>query len=150
MHDLMTGLIDVDGPQGHAIAAAMREVAAADGIHEAEAELIRRFEKGLPPLTSEVDSAVINTDELRNAYVKSMVLVALSDGSVSELERELIAQKSAAVGIDNRQLSGVYTEVGKSLLSAFSGVQIYRQQAVEIGRGLGLDDSDIEDVLGEI
>lgn len=149
MNDLMTGLVDVDGPQGHAIAAAMREIAAVDGIHEAEAELIRRFEKDLPPLTGEVDSAVINTDELRHAYVKSMVLVALSDGSVSALERELVAKKSAAVGIDNHQLSDVYTEVARSLLSAFSGVQIYRQQAVEIGRSLGLGDSDIEDVLGK-
>ncbi len=148
MVDMMKDLIEVDGPQGHAIAAAMREVAEVDGVHEAEVELIHRFERDLPPLIGTVDESVINTDELRNAYTKSMVLVAFADGSVSDLERALVAKKSAAVGVNSDQLSGVYTDVAKALLSVFSGVQVYRDQAVEIGRNLGLQDTDINEVLG--
>ena len=148
MNDLLEGLVDVDGPQGHAIAAAMREVAEVDGMHEAEAELIRRFESGLPPHDGDVDVSVSDSDDLRHAYVKSMVLVAYADGGLTDLERELVAQKSAAVGFADNQLPQVYTEVAKGLLGAFAGVQIYRDQAVEIGRSLGLTDDDINEVLG--
>ena len=147
MNELMKGLVDVNGPQGRAIAAAMREVAVVDGLHAAEAELIERFEADLPPATGEADASVIDTDPLRNAYVKSMVLVALADGMVSAPERELIAQKSAAVGVEISQLNRIYREVAKGLFSAFSGVQIYRDQAKEIGRGLGLSDAEIYAIL---
>ena len=148
MNDLMADLADVDGPQGHAIAAAMREVAQVDGLHPAEADLLSRFEGGLPPLEGPVDISVIDTEELRTAYAKSMVIVAFADGQLTDLERELVAKKSNEVGVDEAQLAGLYKEVARSLLATFSGIQIYREQAVEIGRSLGLDDASIEDVLG--
>ena len=147
MNDLMDGLVDVDGPQGHAIAAAMREVAEVDGMHEAEAELIRQFTSGLPPQDGDVDPSVINSDELRHAYVKSMVLVAYADGALTDLEQALVAEKSVSIGFNTAELPGVYTEVAKGLLSTFASVQLYRDQAVEIGRSLGLSDADIQSVL---
>ena len=147
MNDLLEGLTDVDGAQGFAIAAAMREIAEVDGIHEAESELIRQFEENLPPHSGSVDLAVIDTDELRDAYVKSMVLVAFADGSLTDLERQAVREKSSEIGYNQELLPGVYVEIAKGLLSSFSGVQIFRDQAIEIGRSLGLNDQEIDSVL---
>ena len=140
--------LEVDGPQGHAIAAAMREVAQVDGMHEAEADLINRFVSDLPPSSGSIDLAVINTDSLRALYVKSMILVAFADGALTDLERGLIAEKSATIGFDGSALPEAYREVAKGLLGNFSGVRQFRNQAVEIGRSLGLSEPDIEEVLG--
>ena len=147
MNQLLEGLADVNGPQGFAIAAAMREIAAVDGLHEAEEQLIQQFEQSLPSHSGTVDLSVIDTDELREAYVKSMVLVAFADGGLTDLERQAVSKKSSAIGFGPDKLSDVYVEVAKGLLSTFKGVQIFRDQAVEIGRSLGLNDAEIESVL---
>ena len=147
MNQLLEGLADVNGPQGYAIAAAMREIAEVDGLHEAEDQLIRQFEQSLPSHEGTVDLSVIDTDELRDAYVKSMVLVAFADGGLTDLERQAVSEKSSAIGFSEDKLPGVYVEVAKGLLSTFSGVQIFREQAVEIGRSLGLNDNEIASVL---
>jgi hypothetical protein len=148
MNDLMSGLTDVNGDQGHVIAAAMREVAEVDGMHPAEAQLINQFVGGLPPLEGNVDISLLDTEELRLTYVKSMVLVAYADGVLTDLERDLVAKKSAEVGVNAEQLSSLYIQVARGLLGPFAGIQLYRDQAVEIGRSLGLDDDAIAEVLG--
>ena len=147
---MMTGLVDITGPQGRAIAAAMREVAEVDGIHEAETDLIRRFEEGLDSDVEDSGSvlSVINTDALRTAYAKSMIIVAYADGKLTDQERALVERKATEVGVSAAELANLYIEVARGLLGAFSGVEIYRDQAVEIGRSLGLSDEDIDGVLG--
>ena len=148
MFDFMDDIANVDGPTGHAIAAAMREVASVDGLHESEAALIDRFVRDLPPADGPIDESAINTDTLRSLYVKSMILVAYADGALTEPEKALVARKSAAVGFDENKLAEAYRVVAMELLNNFSGVTQFRDQAVEIGRGLGLSDVDIQTVLG--
>jgi uncharacterized tellurite resistance protein B-like protein len=146
---MVRGLADITGAQGRAIAAAMREVAEVDGVDEAETDLIRRFEEGLGSKVEDGASllSVIDTDSLRTAYTKSMIIVAFADGKLTEKERTLVEQRATEVGVSAAELTRIYTMVARDLLGALSGLEIDRNQAVEIGRSLGLSDEEIERVL---
>ena len=85
MNDLMSGLTDVNGDQGHVIAAAMREVAEVDGMHPAEAQLINQFVGGLPPLEGNVDISLLDTEELRPASIVVGVIAFILDRQLEQV-----------------------------------------------------------------
>ena len=149
MRDLMTGSVDLDAAAAHTITAGMREVARADGSHPKEEALIDAFEADLPGAGSAVELDALTTPAAREAFLKSLVLVAYADGGVSEAERTVIERYAAALGTPAPDLARIFVDVASSLLSRFSGVKIWRDEVAAIGREMGLNDPVIQDALDD-
>jgi len=140
--------VDLDASAVHTFAAAMREVAACDGDHPRELELIDAFEAQVPGPSGQVDLATLTTAAHKAAFLKSLVLVAFADGQVTDAERAIITRYADALGIDADTRTKAWTEVASALLSVFSGVRTYRSQVVALGESMGLDKSTIDSILG--
>jgi len=125
----------------------MREVAACDGEHPQEIELIDAFESQVPGPSGNVDLASLTTPAHREAFLKSLVLVAFADGQVTEAERTVITRYADALQIDEATRTKAWTEVASALLSVFSGVRTYRSQVVALGESMGLDKTTIDNIL---
>ncbi len=137
--------IDVDSHSAAVVAAAMREVAKADGdVHPRELALIAEMADGLPDADPRTPLA---TDLLRRAYLQSLAMVALADGVISEAERTVIADLAASQGLDPDDVEIAVEDARRQFLGVFAGVQHFRADAEDIGRGLGLSDDAIVDVL---
>ena len=148
MLSLMDHALDLDAAAAQTIAAGMREIAAIDGTHAREDALIDAFASGLPSSASGVDLSTLPTDDHKEAFMKSLVLVAFADGQLSDGERAIIEQYASELGLEASAVTGIVTHVASVLLSKFAGVKVYRDQVAEIGRGLGLDDATISNLLG--
>ncbi len=149
MKQLMDDGIDITLPAARTIAAAMREMACVDGLHPNEAEILRTFEEDLPAqeLPPEVALETLDAPELREAFFKSLLLVAYADGRLSPEEQGVIDRYTAALSMDPQQVQIWQSDVAGTLLSLFEGVQIYRESVTELGRDLGLSDELIEQAL---
>ncbi len=145
--DLMSQSAELDAAAAHTIAAAMRAVARCDGEHPREADLIDRFESDLPGEATGVDLTVLQTDEAKECFLKSVVLVAYADGRVTTKERELIAGYAKTLGVPDAQLTATWTDIASSLLGTFAGVRTYRDEVVTLGRAMGLDQATIDEAL---
>ena len=75
--------VDLDAAAALTIAAAMREVALCDGEHPREVQLIDTFESQLPGPSSGVDLSTLTTEEHREVFLKSIVLVAFMPSTTS-------------------------------------------------------------------
>lgn len=146
MLEIMQKAAELDVRAARAIASAMREVAEADGDHPEELEMIAAFEQDLPP--GEADLSAIVTPEAKEAMLKSMVLLALADGQVSGQERQVILRIASEVGLGLVDVERATFEVASAMFSSFEGVHVFREQAADIGRDLGLDDELIQRTLG--
>lgn len=147
MREIMQGEPDIDAAAARTIAAAMREVARADGPHPKEDALIAAFSADLPEGADTVDLGTIQSPAQREALLKSLVLVAFADGKVSDPERAVIQRYASALGVDAPALSAVFVDVASSLLSRFAGVRIWKEEVAGIGRQMGLSDAVIEEAL---
>lgn len=147
MREIMQAAIDLDARAAHAIAGAMRALAHADGKHPQEEALIDAFEAELPPAV-DASLADVNTPEAREALLKSLVLLAFADGRMGDVERAEIQKVAAQVGLADADVAKAIVDVATVILSGFSGVQIFRDQVVALGRELGLDDETIQQILG--
>ncbi len=138
----------IDARAAWTIANAMREVANADGDHPNELALITAFEQELPPGASDgVALDALNNSEAKEVFLKSLVLVAMADGRMSEEEVAVIRGYSSQLGLDEHSLTDVIQQVSVMMLGHFAGVTHFKDQASAIGRALGLDDSTIDRVL---
>jgi uncharacterized tellurite resistance protein B-like protein len=140
--------VDLDAAAALTIAAAMREVALCDGEHPREVQLIDTFESQVPGSSSGVDLSTLTTEEHREVFLKSIVLVAFADGQVSPEERRIVERYADALELDADARARAWTEVASALLSVFSGIQNYRSQVVSLGESMGLDRSTIDHILG--
>lgn len=147
MREIMQAVVELDAAAAHAIAAAMRELAHADGSHPDEEALINAFEAELPPVQS-ASLADVNTPEAREALLKSLVLVAFADGRMSDLERARIVRFAAEVGQTEEDVARATIDVAGAMLSNFEGVHVFREQVVALGRQLGLSDDMIGKIIG--
>ncbi|MFT4979865.1 MAG: hypothetical protein ACI8S6_005777 [Myxococcota bacterium] len=148
MRDLMN-FVDIDGQAAGSIMVGMREMAMVDGNqHPRELEMISLLESDLngePGEAVQIDS--LDTRELQDAFLKSLALVALVDGALKAEESELIYRYGEQLGRTTEEVAAVLHDVATVMLSAFAGVTIFRDQATQIGRSLGLDDASISDIL---
>lgn len=133
--------VDLDAKTAAAIAVGMRKVAIADGdqLHPNELSLIEEFEKDIP--TGTEPSVSIWDASVREVYLKSLVMVALADGRISPVEREVIEDLAKSVGADNEDVSSAMQSVKREFLAVFSGVTHFRDQVEQVARDL---DSEIE------
>lgn len=149
MRDFMQSQADLDAAAARTIAAGMREVARADGNHPKEEALIDAFEADLPPGDSEVDLSTLTDASAKEAFLKSLVLVAYADGRVSDVERAVIERYAAALGTEAPSLTRIFIDVASSLLSRFSGVKVWRDEVSSIGEQMGLPNEAIQEALSE-
>ena len=141
MRDLMS-FVEIDDRAAGSIAAGMREMARADGLeHPRELEMIALLESDLPGIPHDaVEIASLTSRTAQDAFLKSLALVALVDGA-------LIHRYGREMGRSEGEVSAVLSDVAEVMLSAFAGVTVFREQAVNIGHALGLDDDAIALVL---
>jgi hypothetical protein len=135
------------------IAAGMLEVSECDGVTPDESALISAFVEGLPNgAASSVDPSVFNTPTLKETLIKSLALVAIADGEVTDSEVEIIQKHGASIGLSESVVENYITAVAESMLSEFTegkSFKIFREQVFAIGRRMRLTDESIERILGE-
>ena len=150
MRDLMS-FVNIDTRAAGSIAVGMRKMAQADGQeHPRELEMIALLESDLPlapTTTSEVDLAAFHSRDLQDTFLKSLALVALVDGALKSSESELIHRYGRGMGLTEDDVAVVLQDVAEVMLSAFAGVTVFREQALQIGKALGLSDDSIARVL---
>lgn len=148
MRDIMKKMVQFDDATGHALVNAMREVAAADGNHPRELALIESYEQSLGHKPEgPVDLSTINTPALKEAFLKSLILVAFGDTKISDEEAQVIKSYADKLGLGDNELRKAMNDVGAALLSNLSGVKATRDQARDLGRSMGLDEFTIDEVL---
>lgn len=131
---------DFDANVAAAIAAGMRDVAMADGsMHQRELSLISAFEGEIPAGTEAADLSALTDEAVRTTYLKSLVMVALADGVISDSESTVLATRAAAVGVDADGLEALTNEVKREFLATFSNVRIFADSVKEIAESLGLE-----------
>jgi uncharacterized tellurite resistance protein B-like protein len=148
MRSIMKQMVQMDHSVGFALCQAMREVASADGDHPRELLLIQSFEDELPAgKTDTVDLSVVNTPALKEAFIKSLVLVAFADMQLGEEETDVIRSYAEKLGLGEREVSRAISDVAAALLSNLAGVKQSRAQVEALGKAMGLDQFTIDEVL---
>lgn len=148
MRSIMSKMVSLDQKVGRTFASAMRAVAEADGMHPREALLLASFEKELGGNGEAASLESLDSAELKEAFVKSLLLVAFADGEISEPEAQVIRQYADLIKLSDHDLASYTSQVAAALLSQLSGVKVYRDQVRSLGLGMGLDEETIDQVLG--
>ena len=148
MHNLMN-FVDIDGKAASSIMLGMREMAMVDGQeHPRELAWIRLLEEDLTgPQPDAVEFDALNTRDLQDTFLKSITLVALADGALKPEESELLHKYGSLLGRSSEEVAAILHDVALMMFSHFTNVTIFRDQAVQIGRNLGLSDEAIHSVL---
>lgn len=139
--------VDIDATSAAVIAQGMREVAQADGmIHQRELALIASFEADIPP-GGDADGEL--PDAIKEVYLRSLIMVALADGQITDNEEERIMALADRQAIGRGQVHAQTLEVKRFFLQAFQGVHIFRDAVVRVARDLGLDESEVAALRSE-
>ena len=147
MIELMPNAVALDAAAASTIAAVLRDVAAVDGNHPAELEMIHEFEAGLSASGEHVDLDALSTPELRSTLVRTMVRLGLADNHISDAEHARILEWTRKVGLDEDDLAAEIVGVARGLLGQFRGVFHFRDQVLSMGREMGLTDDQIREVI---
>ena len=135
--------VSIDADAAAIIAMGMRTVAKADGvIHHRELNLIASFEAAIPH--GHEPGGLLGSDGLRTAFVRSLVMVALADGVITDAELEQIRELCREQGIDSERLDSEIVGVKRRFLSVFAGVNFFRDSVVRVARDLGLSEAEVE------
>ena len=135
------------------IARGLRALAGIDGLSNSELALVEQFEReaGIGATAgrdfSSEGGGPLETPEEKEAFLSSMLLMSLADGRVSAREEEMITELAAELGVPTARQIQLDRDARKYLLRHFAGVQVFRDQAVSIGRSLGLTPEEIASVL---
>jgi len=135
--------VPIDGDAAAVIARGMRLVARADGvIHQRELALIASFEANVP---SDADGGQrLKSDAVRSVYLRSLIMVALADGVVSEPEMVQIRELAGEQGLSEREVDTEVVQVKRRFLSVFAGVNVFRDAVVRVARDLGLPEAEVD------
>lgn len=110
-----------------AIAAALSDIAAVDGTHAAERELIDELLSGigedlgeevqLPAVTPEQLSEQLSAPELKATFVRVAAMLTLVDGQVSDAERQRVLGYAVALGFSEGEYAAVESSISKWMQS---------------------------------
>ena len=144
--------LNIDKNTALAIISGMYEMAHVDNDFDSrEKALILKFLEENTDLSLEQFEALQGENyaldkQFHEFFLTCITMVALADGKIKDSERGLID-----VYIQNLNFHGssqeIINQVGYSALSQFRGVTIFRDQAIEIGKALGMTLSVIEEAL---
>lgn len=136
--------VDLDAAQAAFIARGMRQVATADGlVHQRELNLIAVFEAELPEDVPET-APDLSDEAVRETYLRSLILVALADGRVSDTERAAIVELAGAIDIAEASVDACVVAAKRRFLQVFAGVNIFRDAVVQVAGELGLPASELD------
>src|SRR5262249_23054212 len=120
--------IELSKTTSEAIARALYVIAKADGIHEREAGLIASFwiDTGhgaaalsdlerMSAITPAELAAALISDEERQLFLKTAILLAWADGKVTDAERKALDGFAAALGVDRAKLQALEASVKEFL-----------------------------------
>ena len=143
--DEFAGMDEISDADAAVIVAGMRLVARADGdVHVNELAMIEQLGQGLP---SADPHTALDSNDAKKLFIRSLGMLALADGVMSATEVTVIRELADVQGLTHEQVDAALRDVKRSFFEKFSGVSIFKDQAREIGQGLGLDSSDIDDIL---
>ena len=146
--------IPIDEHQAQSIARGLCTVAAADGVHEREMALIAAFygtpAEGEPrhatslaelnrlgPLAPSELAAALPNATLRELFIKTAILLAYADGSVSSAERAQIRAYAEGLKVDGQTQSALEEAVRDQMmlpLSRLSNMEAVAKVAKKLGR----------------
>ncbi len=136
--------VELNAAQAAFIAKGMRQVATADGVVlDRELQLIAAFEAELPE-AEPTDAPDLSSDEVKEVYLRSLVLVALADGRVGDRELEAIVELASAIDIPREKVDESVLAVKRRFLQVFAGVTIFRDAVVQVADDLGLPTSELD------
>jgi hypothetical protein len=152
MRDVLAG-IELNTEEIAWFALGMRALAACDGLSTGELTLISDFEREIgarPGHARDFDVAAtpLQSQAAREAFVKTLTMLALVDGQVSARESAFLAEVAAGLSISPERRAAIDRDARIALLRGLTGVRTFRAQAEAIGRRLGLMEADIAEVLG--
>lgn len=138
--------VRIDASTAAVIAADLRQVAEIDGhLHERELSLIEAFERQIP--TEKTGEAkLFDSDEIRAAYLRSLIMLALADGEIADEEHRLILSLAKGHGITSTEVEAATLTIKKEFFSIFSGVKLFHQSLMGIAEGMGMSSSDAEEM----
>ena len=146
--------IPIDEHQAQSIARGLCTVAAADGVHEREMALIAAFygadAEGQPqhavslvdlsrlgPLAPSELATALPSAALRELFVKTAILLAYADGSVSKAERDQIRAYAEALKVNGQTQAALEEAVLDQMmspLSRLSNMEAVAKVAKKLGR----------------
>jgi hypothetical protein len=133
------------------------EVAKVDGIQPKETQFIRAFFKeeishipgkeeshfrDIKDLPFDIAEAKkhLNTDELKEYFFKSCVMLACVD-TFSDEEEQLIGRYAGELNFPKEKLDQIIDQVQQELLAQFSDITIYSDSLKEVARSIGVKDT---------
>lgn len=138
---------DLDGAVAATVARAMRVVAQADGmVHPRELSLIAQFESELPEGVE--PQSTLSAGDVQ-VLLRSVVMVALADGRISEAEEQAIAAIATEQGVGADDLEALVDRVKRDFLEYFAGRATFRASVLEVAQELGLRPPELAALRGE-
>jgi uncharacterized membrane protein YebE (DUF533 family) len=148
MDDWFENSVTLDERAARIIARGMRSVAGADGIlHQRELSLIASFESSLPD--QDDDRGKLDDADQQTAYLRTLIMVALADGVVSDAEHARICALCEEQGIEQERVDAEIKVVKRRFLAVFAGVQVFRDAVVRVATDLGLPEAEVDALRGE-
>lgn len=156
MNDLYEG-IELNQAQTEAICRGLLDLAAVDGLHEAEIALIHDFYKSgggegdaieaLSKADFDLDGTVKVLKDggqgVVEAFIISCYLLIYADGEHSDAERGRIAEYGTALGLDADGLEGLHVKARLYLLQMLAAGLRNKDAIHDVGAELGLSDDAI-------
>ena len=159
MQELYEG-IDLTAAQAEWIVRGLLDLAAVDGTHESEHELIADFHAGegggesLEALAAKgfnasEAAAVFQSGGAKvvEAFLVSCYLLIYADGAHSDEERARIAEYAVALGLDHGQLEELHVKARLYVLQSLAHILWTRDTVKQIGSSMGLSDEHINAAL---
>lgn len=160
MQELYEG-IDLTAAQAEWIVRGLLDLAAVDGIHESERELIADFHAGegggesLEALAAKgfdlAEAAAVFKSggaKVTEAFLVSAYLLIYADGNHSDAERARITEYATALGLSHCELEELHVKARLYGLQSLAHILWNRETVKQIGSSMGLSDAHINAALG--
>jgi tellurite resistance protein len=159
MEELYEG-IHLTNAQAEWITRGMLDLAAVDGIHEAERALIADFyageggtqdldalaAKGFDPAAC-AEALKAGGEKVIEAFLTSCYLLIYADGSHSDKERERVSQYADAMGLSAAAQEDVHVKARLYVLRSLAHILWSKETVHEIGASMGLAEHHIAQAL---
>ncbi len=155
MQEFLDG-VEPTGAENRVMCRALLDLAAVDGVHESETELVKGFYAGENGDMSGYEAMAAETfdlaaaasvltaggERLVEAFLMSSYLLIYADGEHSDAERKRVGEYADALGVGRDKLEDLHVKARLMLLQMFASLR--NPDAVpDIGAELGLDTDQI-------
>jgi hypothetical protein len=153
MRELLNN-VDINKDEAVWIAQGLRALASCDGLEAAELAMVENLEQELEIASTahdrfDADASPLRGDAQQAVFVRTLVLLSLVDGRVSTRETDFIVDVCKRMGLSDARREELEVDAKKYLLASLEGVRHYRDQAVAVGKRLGLSEAQIDEALAE-